>query len=111
MAEGFSINELVAFLLSEIIRLNVNSELTMAMLREKGLISEYEARYEETLKSTIDDMITKFPFLQPFFQELQARLSEEKVEKESNNPSQEGSEDEKLEAVHEVTARSQKEEK
>ena len=93
MAEGFSINELVAFLLSEIIRLNVNSELTMAMLREKGLISEYEARYEETLRSTIDDMITKFPFLQPFFQELQARLSEEKVVE---------NEDEKLEAVHEV---------
>ncbi|MFQ6041920.1 MAG: hypothetical protein ACE5PV_13765 [Candidatus Poribacteria bacterium] len=114
MAEGFSINELVAFLLSEIVRLNVHSELSMALLREKGLISEYEARYEETLKSTIDGMIAKFPFLQPFFQELQARLSEEKVEKESKptpDPSQEGSEEEKLEAVHEVTARSQKEEK
>ena len=90
MAEGFSINELVAFLLSEIIRLNVHSELTMAFLREKHLISEYEARYEETLKSTIDDMIAKFPFLQPFFQELQSRLSEEdkKAEQEENNGSQ-----------------------
>ena len=78
MAEEFSINELVAFLLSEIIRLNVNSELTMTLLREKDLISEYEARYEETLKSTIDGMIAKFPFLQPFFQELQARLSEDR---------------------------------
>ncbi|HIE25858.1 TPA: hypothetical protein EYP66_01065 [Candidatus Poribacteria bacterium] len=92
MTEGFSINELVAFLLSEIIRLNVNSELTMIILREKGLISEYEARYEETLKSTIDDMIAKFPFLKPFFQELQARLSEEKVVE---------SEDEKLEKKEE----------
>jgi len=100
MAERFSINELVAFLLSEIIRLNVNSELTMTILREKGLIPEYEARYKETLKSTVDGMTAKFPFLQPFFQELYGILSEEKVVKESEptpGPSQEGSEDEKSE--------------
>jgi hypothetical protein len=79
MSEGFPVNELVAFLLSEIVRLNVNSELTIKLLREKGLIEEEKSLYEETLKSTIDDMIGKFPFLQPFFQELQVRLSEEKI--------------------------------
>jgi len=93
MAEGFSINELVAFLLSEIIRLNVNAELTMTILQEKGLISEYEERYEETLKSTINDMISKFPFLNPFFQELEGMLSEEKVVKESEDKKSEQKEE------------------
>jgi hypothetical protein len=39
----------------------------MTILREKGLIPEYEARYKAILKSTVDGMTAKFPFLQPFW--------------------------------------------
>ena len=76
MTEGFTINELAAFLLSEIIRLNANSKLMITLLREKGLMPEYEARYTDTLKATIDEILENFPSLQPFLNELKQRLSD-----------------------------------
>lgn len=74
--EEFSTNELLAFILSEIVKLRTHSKLISDFLREKGLISEYESRYQESLKTTVDEIIKDFPFLQLFLKELQKVMSE-----------------------------------
>jgi len=72
----FSTNELLAFILGEIVKLRAHSKLINDFLSEKGLIAEYESRYQASLKTTVDEIIKDFPFLQLFLKELQKRMSE-----------------------------------
>jgi len=80
--EEFSTNELLAFILSEIVKLRAHSKLVSDFLREKGLLSEYESRYQESLKTTVDEIIKDFPFLELFLKELK-RIMSKSTEKEA----------------------------
>jgi len=82
--EEFSTNELLAFILSEIVKLRAHSKLISDFLNEKGLIAEYESRYQESLKTTVDEIIKDFPFLQLFLKELKRRMSEPAEEEKEN---------------------------
>ena len=78
--EDFSVNELLAFILGEIVKLRAHSKLISDFLREKGLLSEYESRYQESLKTTVDEIIKDSPFLELFLQELKKIMSEQAKE-------------------------------
>lgn len=95
--EEFSTNELLAFILSEIVKLRSHSKLTSDFLREKGLISEYESRYQESLKTTVDEIIKDFPFLDLFLKELKRMMSKPRVEESEAEEKSEQIEEEKEE--------------